>query len=287
VARDGRRPHRLREAREIGAAAIVRPAGRIGLLDPAGPYAHTEGSADQVARIDLAAVRRFVLDHYTPRRLRVLISGAFDPAQVARSLERTFGAIPGATSEPACQGWTFSPASGARPTTLARGVGPPRITIGWRTPPYGTTSDASLDLVATHLEPTLHASLVASGIATHVILTHLSRELASETVIEIILSPSASQEEALAATDRVLNTLRSEAMTREDFELARTRFVEQLAARLEDPTTRSWQLLGTLIMMQAGGLTTIRAWTRLDMPGSSPTTSSRRPSAGSTRSTGP
>jgi zinc protease len=236
----------LREAREIDAAGIVRPVGHIGLLDPDGPYAHTEGSPDQVAHIDLAAARRFVIDHYTSRRVRLVISGRFDPAQVGPTIERTFGAIPAATAEPARESWTFVPATSARTSTLSRGVGPPRITMGWRTPPWGTTSDAALDLAASHLERSLLASLVSSGIATDVVVAHVSRELASETVVEIILSADTSQEDALAAADRALTTFRSEVVAREDFELARTRVVERLATELEDPITRTRHLLGTL-----------------------------------------
>jgi zinc protease len=109
------------------------------LFPPEHPYHHsTIGSMEDLDAASLEDVSAFFRTYYAPNNAVLSVVGDVDTAEVRRSVERYFGAIPANPSIPPLGDLSLPPRLGAeiRETVYDR-VPLPRIYLGFRAPVYG------------------------------------------------------------------------------------------------------------------------------------------------------
>lgn len=100
------------------------------------PYHALFASKTSLERLSLDAARRFHAYHHSPRRLRLVLAGDFQPEVAAAAIERHFGdlpAQPAAAPDPdACERWArVNPSTGASRLVLRSQLRNERLELYW------------------------------------------------------------------------------------------------------------------------------------------------------------
>ena len=86
---------RQRESEDAREIRRRRKAWNEALYGPGHPYARVSSEAEQVAAMDIAAMKRFRRDHYRIRGATLIVSGEFDRVAMYPEIVRLFGAWSG------------------------------------------------------------------------------------------------------------------------------------------------------------------------------------------------
>jgi len=158
--------------------------------------------------LTVAEVRAFLERYYTPDRARLVISGAFDPAQARALVTRYFETIGRGRAGQRRNAERPIPTHETR-LRLAAHVDLAAVRLAWSTPADFEPDDAALDAVAELLTGSraglLRFKLVDElKIATEVSAHQYSRRLGSTFVIDATAAPGHTAADLLAAIDAVL-----------------------------------------------------------------------------------
>ena len=200
---------RERDVRTYGRAEVWDLVDEI--LYPEGhPYSRATEVASDVHAARLRDVRWFFQRYYAPDRLTLSISGGFDPAEVRPWIERYFGPLRrgGLAAPPA---WTVQPEvdlEGERRVLAEASRSTDALYVIWPTPPWGSSADAALDFVSSHLERRLTERLVRDGDALSVDVSQGAAALANRFSVWITVPRRSGTLEPLQALDEELRALR-------------------------------------------------------------------------------
>ena len=210
-----------------GKVDVVLP----GLLYPKGhPYHHPViGSAEDLRAADVPDVRSFFERHYLPANAVLVIAGDVDVDKAKELAERYFGFLPKAEKPERVANVDPPQLDGIVRRTIEDRVELPKIVMAWHSPPHLKPGDAELDLfgaiLSTGKASRLYQALVyEKPIAQTVEAYQWSRGLSSVFVVEVLVRPGVSLDEAERAIDAVLVDALSKAPSAEDVERARNHY---------------------------------------------------------------
>lgn len=192
---DGQRAAVANEARDHfdTMLAAVGPFGARALFPDWHPYAGLADNEDDLRHIHASDVLAFLRTWYSPANATLAIAGAFDRDATIAAVNRYFGSLPSTAlpARPALREWTPS----AVTLIVAAPLGYDSVTLAWRTPLYGTSDDAALDLATGALAGAANTrfadSLVSAGLATTISATQSSGLEASVFFVQARVAPGA------------------------------------------------------------------------------------------------
>src|SRR5262249_11730089 len=129
-------------------------------LFPAGhPYSWPViGSHEDLMAASLADVKGFFHTFYAPNNLSMVVSGAFEPAESRRLIEKYFGSIPPGPALDRPHRW-IPRLDGEKAVDVSDRVPQERVFIGWPAPEIGAADEPALTLASTILTDGLSARL--------------------------------------------------------------------------------------------------------------------------------
>jgi len=115
---------------------------------PGHPFHHSLiGSFEDLAAAELDDVAQFFATYYTPDNAVLSIAGDFDPTEARQLVDRFFGPIPRGRGKPPLPAMALPPRFGEwRRATVPDAVMLPRLFLGFRIPPFGTTEHAAASI---------------------------------------------------------------------------------------------------------------------------------------------
>lgn len=215
-----------------------RPYGNawIYLLDamypPEHPYHHaTIGLHQDIDAATLTDVQDFFKKWYLPNNASLVICGNFDTAEAKKLVESYFGEIP-AAPEPAPTKVKAPKLTEEKVVRYQENVPFPKVWVSWHSPASLTRDDAGMDLLGAILsngeDTPLYRELVYNtGLAQDVSAYQASADLSSMFTIEATASPGHSGDELVAAIDNVLAQYRTNGVSQDELDMARTAYEVQ------------------------------------------------------------
>lgn len=210
-----------------GKVDVVLPT----LLYPQGhPYHHPViGSAEHLTAASVSDAKNFFARHYVPANAALVIAGDVDVDKAKQLAERYFGFLPAAPKPERAKKIETPRLDGIVRRTIEDRVELPKIVMAWHSPAHLTPGDAELDLfgaiLSTGKASRLYQALVyEKPVAQTVEAYQWSRGLSSVFVVEILVRPGVSLDEAEAAIDAVLADAISKPPSAEDVERARNHY---------------------------------------------------------------
>jgi zinc protease len=196
------------------------------------------GSMKDLEAATLEEVKDFFRAWYTPANATLAVVGDFEPEQARALIEKYFGTLP-ATPRP--ERPAVQPARLTQEVVLRHEekVGTvPVVMMGWHSPAYFTSGDATADVLASALgtgkSSRLYQRLVLDkGLAQSVSAHQQSLGAQSVFTVEAVARPGVSSEALRRETDAVLEEVRERGVRREELERARTRFETEMLGGLQ------------------------------------------------------
>jgi len=232
------------------------PYGKVDLLLPellypkGHPYHHPViGSPEDLNAATVADVRSFFSRHYVPSNAALVIAGDVDTEKAKELAERYFGFLPKEEKPERASKIEAPRLDGVIRRTIEDRVELPKIVMAWHSPAYLQPGDAELDLFGSILSSgkasRLYQALVyEKTIAQTVDAYQWSRGLSSIFVVEVLVRPGVTLDEAERAIDAVLADAITKPPSTEEVERARNDFELAFLEGLQSLTTRA-RLLAT------------------------------------------
>ena len=206
----------------------------------------TIGARADVENVDIARLQSFYRLHYQPDNATLTVTGRFDSAKVLAWAAQYFGPVPRPkrTLRPT---YTLEPAQdGERSVTLRRAGGAPFIYVAFHVPPAAGDDTAALTvlswLIGDPPASRLHKRLVERQLAASTFGFTFTLAEPGAMLLGAQLAPGhdvdKARTEMLAAIDSVI----SEPITSEEFERARTQWLNFWEQGFNDPETVGVQL---------------------------------------------
>jgi zinc protease len=195
------------------------------------------GSHADIEAANLNDVREFFRQYYTPNNASIAIVGDFDPATAKQMIEKYFGPIPSGPPVPPVMDGT-QPILQEKRLTVSDEIELPRVYMLWLSPPYFEPGDAEADMLAHILgggrSSRLYKKLVYElQIAQDVEAQRYPLKLGSMLYIQATCKPGVTPEKLEQAINQELATIRREAPTQLEVEMARNSIQASLVFRLE------------------------------------------------------
>lgn len=227
------------------------------LLYPKGyPYHHSViGSPEDLTAASVSDVKSFFARWYVPSNASLVIAGDIDKEEAKKLAARYFDVVP---EEPKPERQTDMPPPPLGKVvrqTIEDRVELPKIVMAWHSPAHFQPGDAELDLFASILSSgkasRLYQSLVyEKPIAQSVDAFQWSRGLSSIFLVEVLVQPGVSLDDAERAIDAVLADASSKPPSAEELERAKNDFELGFLEGLQSLASRARQL--NLYEMQTG-----------------------------------
>jgi zinc protease len=206
----------------------------------------TIGARTDVENVSIERLQAFYRKHYQPDNATLIVAGRFDPTQVLAWTAKYFGAIPAPkrTLEPT---YTLEPAQdGERTVTLRRSGGVPIIYVAFHTPPGAGEDAAALTILSWLIgDPPagrLHRRLVERQLAASTFGFTWSLAEPGVMVLGAQLAPGQDVDKARSEMLAGIDSVFSEAITKEEFERARTQWLNYWEQGFNDPERVGVQL---------------------------------------------
>ena len=206
----------------------------------------TIGARADVENVDITRLQAFYRQHYQPDNATLIVTGRFDPAQVLAWTALYFGPIPRPTRilQPT---YTLEAAQdGERSLTLRRSGGAPIIYVGFHVPPGAGDDTAALTVLSWLIgDPPagrLHRRLVERQLAASTFGFTWSLAEPGVMLLGAQLAPGQDVEKARAEMLAGIDSVLSEPITKEEFERARTQWLNYWEQGFNDPETVGVQL---------------------------------------------
>lgn len=195
------------------------------------------GSHKDLEAATLQDVTGFFKTYYVPNNATLVIVGDFDPATIKATVEKYFGAIPGASEPP--------PLDVAMPvhkkesrSAQTDNVELSRVYMGWVTSPAFSAGDAELMMASSVLaggkSSRLYQELVVNQqLASDVAAYQYSLTKGSAFVVQLTGKPGTTPEALEAAAWKVVEGVRSAPVSDEELQIARSGWQATTLRQLE------------------------------------------------------
>jgi len=200
-------------------------------------FADVIGSHRDVEAAQLADVREFFCQYYSPNNASLTITGDIQPAQAKAWVEKYFGSIP---SGPPVPKITAQPPqiTAERRSQITDQVELPRIYMGWIMPSIFQPGDAESDLLAHILgvgkTSRLYKALVYDKqIAQDVSVQNSNLLLGSVLELQVTAKPGVKPEDLEKAIDEQLEKIQSEGPSQAELDRARNQIETHMITGLE------------------------------------------------------
>lgn len=214
------------------------------LYPPSYPYHHPViGSPEDLENASVTDVKAFFDRWYVPSNASLVIAGDVDRNRAEEIASRYFGVLPKEPKPERKKLLAPPPLGKVVRKTIEDRVELPKIVMAWHSPAHFQPGDADLDLFASILSSgkasRLYEALVyEQPIAQSVEAAQWSRELSSVFVVEVLVRPGVSLDQAESAIDAVLAKAVSQPPSADELERAKIDFevgfvqgLQSLAAR--------------------------------------------------------
>ncbi len=199
----------------------------------------TIGARSDVENVDISRLQAFYRTYYQPDNAVLIVAGKFDEAQTLAVIARTFGKIP-KPKRVLPRLYTEEPVQdGERSVTVRRSGGSPLVAAMYHTPRGGDVDSTAIDLLSGIMGDTpsgrLYRTLVESRLAASTFGFTFGMYDPGVVMLGAQLQPGADLD---AARDKMLATLesvKSEPITSEELERARTRWLKDWDMAYSDP----------------------------------------------------
>jgi zinc protease len=206
----------------------------------------TIGARTDVENVSIERLQAFYRQHYQPDNATLIVAGRFDPAQVLAWTAQYFGPIPKPkrTLQPT---YTLEPAQdGERTVTLRRSGGVPMIYVAFHAPPGAGPDFAALTalswLIGDPPAGRLHRRLVERGLAAGSFGFTWGLAEPGVMVLGAQLAPGQDVDKARSEMLAGIDPVFTEPVTAEEFERARTQWMNYWEKGFNDPETVGVQL---------------------------------------------
>jgi predicted Zn-dependent peptidase len=215
----------------------------IGAAFPEGPYhSPTIGSAADVLGLTVGDLKAFFKKYYTAANMIGAIVGKFDPQEVKKVLEETFGRL---TFDDGGGAAGTRPATNDVPQTREKRVtlklkARPRILVGYHKPTLPSDDDYVFDLIDQVLgdgrSSRLYRSLVlerklAASVSTSTGIP--GSRLANLFMIEVSPLTEGGSEDVIRALDEEIERIKTEGITARELEKAKNRLMVDMLWQLK------------------------------------------------------
>ncbi|HEU0228982.1 MAG TPA: pitrilysin family protein [Burkholderiaceae bacterium] len=184
-------------------------------------YGHTAmGTRSDVESVNVGELRTFYHKYYQPDDAVLVITGRFDPAQTLRVIATAFGKIPRPT-RPLLPDHTVEPVQdGARQVTLRRHGGSPYVGALYHIPQAASPQYIPVSLGVAILTDTpsgrLYHALVKTRLSTSIDGFAAAMRQPGYAFFGAQLAPTIDPDKALAAMEKVLDSIGSRPFTQEE-----------------------------------------------------------------------
>lgn len=188
------------------------------------------GARSDVEGVDIARLQAFYRQYYQPDNATLIVSGAFDEAQVKRWVVEAFAPIP-RPKRTLPKLYTVEPVQdGPRAVTLERVGGTPLLIAGYRAPAGGDADYAAVEALTLILADTpsgrLHKRLTEGGLAASVFGFAQDLHDPGFAVFGAEIAPGQDVAVARDALLKTLESLREEPVTQAELDRAKAKWLK-------------------------------------------------------------
>lgn len=221
------------------------PIMRRAVFGPAHPY-FIETPECSARGVTPNAVKRRLLESYTPANATLTIVGDVAPVEVRKSVEKYFHGRSGSRS-PDLPDMPATP--WARQIRIGASVPSPAIAVAWPTVGYLATDDSALDLASRLMNVHLRERLAADHDVSNVGVSRQAMRLGEPFIVWAELADHNAGDRVLAAIDEELAKLRSTPIDHDNLESAqRLEFVDYALASSDALRSRA-RTIGTFFAL--------------------------------------
>ncbi len=199
----------------------------------------TIGARSDIENVDIARLQAFYRRHYQPDNATLIVSGRFDAAKVLAWVATSFGPIPRPTRTLQPTYTLEPPQDGERQVTLRRSGGTPLVYMTYHVPSGAHPDFAAVQLLSLVLGDTpggrLHKRLVEKKLAAQAFAGAWALAEPSPLILGAGLAPGQDLAKARATMAAVIDALRTEPVTAEELERARTQWLNGWEIGFTDP----------------------------------------------------
>lgn len=204
------------------------------------PYGRSViGARSDVENVDIPRLQAFYKLYYQPDNATLIVTGAFDAAQVLQWVAESFGPIPKPTRVlPAM--YTLEPAQdGERQVTLRRTGGAPLVVAAYHMPSGANADAAAVELLTLVLGDTpsgrLHKQLIETRIASNAFAFNWTLADPSVMFLGAQLAPEQDVDKARDALLAAGESIARQPVTAEELQRARTQWLNGWEQNFTDP----------------------------------------------------
>ncbi len=220
--------------------------GRVLLQQTMGAMYHwhnygksTIGARTDIENVDIPRLQAFYRLHYQPDNATLTVAGKFKPEQVLAWVAQSFGPLPKPSRVLAPTYTLDPPQDGEHQVTVRRVGGTPAVYMAYPVMPGSHPDFAAVQLLSSVLGDTpggrLHKRVVERKLAAQSFAFAWSLAEPGPLILGVTLAPGQDLAAARTEMARVLDTLRTEPVTAQELERARTQWLNDWEQGHTDP----------------------------------------------------
>jgi zinc protease len=199
----------------------------------------TIGARTDVENVDIANLRAFYKRHYQPDNATLIVAGRFPVDKTLGWIAQSFGPLPASKQRRPAQ-YTLEPVQdGERSVTLRRVGGVPMLIASYHVPPAAHADFAAVELIALVMGDTpsgrLHKRLTEQRLAADTFAFAQGLADPGFAMFGAQLGPEQDVEPARAALLATLESVSREALTSEELERARGKWLKRWEQAFTNP----------------------------------------------------
>ena len=204
------------------------------------------GARSDIENVDIPRLQAFYRQYYQPDNATLIVSGKYDTAQVLAWVAQYFAPLSKPTRTLPTSYTLDPPQDGERQVEVRRVGGTPLIYMTYHVPPGAHPDAAAVQLLSLVLGDTpggrLHKRLVEKQIAAQAFAGAWALAEPGPLILGVGLAPGQDVDKARAAMALAADSVLTEAVTNEEFERARTSWLNGWDQGFTDPERVGVQL---------------------------------------------
>lgn len=206
----------------------------------------TIGARSDIENVDIPRLQAFYRQYYQPDNATLIVSGKYDAARVLAWVAQYFGPLPKPTRTLPTSYTLDPPQDGERQIQVRRVGGTPLIYMSYHVPPGAHPDAAAVQLLSLVLGDTpggrLHKRVVEKQIAAQAFAGAWALAEPGPLILGVGLAPGQDIDKARSEMALVADSLLTEPVTAEEFERARTSWLNGWDQGFTDPERVGVQL---------------------------------------------
>jgi zinc protease len=199
----------------------------------------TIGARSDIENVDIPRLQAFYRQYYQPDNATLIVAGKFNPTQVQAWVQEAFGALPKPTRVLPATYTLDPPQDGERQVTVKRVGGTAQLMMAYHVVPGSHPDFAAVQVLSQVLGDTpggrLHKRLVEKKLAAQAFAFAWPLAEPSPLILGLGLAPGQDVARARAEMVLAVDSLRSQPVTNEEFERARTQYLNDWDQGYTDP----------------------------------------------------